>query len=259
MVVQKHGLSKWDMVGDTLQSQFLSVKVSQLGERNISSSVSVSETCGAKLWVWTGPLSSTAGRTSLTRLAARGSWGLLYRNNETRYQWSHPPLPFIHPKRLWVALATCALGVCMCVSVHERGPEKPQSENYVSSERIRSPRFSQGLGILLLSCLRVLFNVNTHIHSWKQSRTHTYSLCESEMRSTKAEADDKEDWNWFSSCNLRQICNRFSDRKQPERTNLSAQGSVWMCWGNRVSGSKVLSVFSSHSVSKLSIFLPTSK
>lgn len=163
---------------DTWKSKFLSVQVSssrcslQLGERNIGSSVNVSETCRAKLRVWTGPQSSTAGRTSLTRLAARGSWGLLYRNNETRYQWSHPPLPFIHPKRLWVALATCALCVCMCVSVHERGPEKPQSENYVSSERIRSPRFSQGLGILLLSCLRVLFNVNTHI----LRNTHIFTL-----------------------------------------------------------------------------------
>lgn len=211
--------------------QFLPIQVSrgsfQSGERNISSSASAGETCTAKLWVWTGPLSSTAGRTSLTRLAARGSWGLLYRNNETRYQWSHPPLPFIHPKRLWVALATCALCVWMCVSVHERGPEKPQSENYVSSERIRSPRFSQGLGILLLSCLRVLFNVNTHTH------IHTHEHCESEMHSTKA------DW-WQGrlknvlpvTCNT-SVTDSLTE-KQPERPNSSAQGSVWVC--RRVQG-----------------------
>lgn len=36
----------------------------------------------------------------------------------------------------------------------------------------------------------------------------------------KADTDDKEDWNWFFSCN------GFSDRKQAERTNLSAAGSV---------------------------------
>lgn len=67
------------------------------------------------------------------------------------------------------ALCVC---VCMCASEHERGPEKPQSENYVSSERIRSPRFSQGFGILLLSRLTVLFNVNTHI----LRNTHMYTL-----------------------------------------------------------------------------------
>lgn len=160
---------KWPPeVGVPVKSHFLIkrrslLQFSEEHKQQYGGGVSVGETCRAELWFWTGPLSFTAGRTSLARLAARGSWGLLYRNNETRYQWSHPPLPFIHPKRLWVALATCALRVCMCVREPERGPEKPQSENYVSSERIRSPRFSQGLGILLLSCLRVLFNVNTHI------------------------------------------------------------------------------------------------
>lgn len=89
-------------------------------KQQYGSGVSVGEPCRAKQRFWTGPLSFTAGRTSLTRLAARGSWGLLYRNNETRYQWSHPPLPFIHPKRLWVALATCAL-LCVCVFVSMSG------------------------------------------------------------------------------------------------------------------------------------------
>lgn len=92
--------------------------------------------------------------------------------------------------------------VCVCVLVeHERGPEKPQSENYVSSERIRSPRFSKGLGILLLSCLRVLFNVNTHI---LKTHTHTlsYEHCEPEMHSTKAETDDKTEIDFLSiTCN----------------------------------------------------------
>lgn len=116
----------------------------------------------------------------------------------------------------------------MCVSEHERGPEKPQSENYVSSERIRSPRFSQGFGILLLSCLRVLFNVNTHI----LRNTNIYCIytlmntvnlrCLQQrhrLMRRKTEID-------FFSCNLQQIRNRFSEGKQPERTNLSAQGSV---------------------------------
>lgn len=101
----------------------------QCGERNlwkIVSGVNVGVTCKARLWLWTGLLSFAAGRgmedggwrTSLTRLAERGSWGLLYRNDETRYQWSHPPLSSIHPKRLWVALATLSAvsaWVCMCV------------------------------------------------------------------------------------------------------------------------------------------------
>lgn len=67
--------------------------------------------------------------------------------------------------------------VRMCVHglEHERGPEKPHSENYVSSERIRSPRFSQGFGILLLSCLTVLFNVNTHTHILTRLNTKLFT------------------------------------------------------------------------------------
>lgn len=153
----------------------------------------------------------------------------------------------------------CALCVCVyvCLSEHERGPEKPQSENYVSSERISSPRFSQGLGILLLACLRVLFNVNTQacIHTY----THTHEHCESEVHSTKAETDGREHWNWFSYCNRQQMWSRFSDRKQPKRTNLSALGSVWTCGSYRASGSKVLSFFSSHTLFMPSVFLSASK
>lgn len=43
--------------------------------------------------------------------------------------------------------------VCVLVE-HERGLEKPRGENDVSSERIKSPRFGRGCGILSLSHLR---------------------------------------------------------------------------------------------------------
>lgn len=74
--------------------------------------------------------------------------------------------------------------VCVCVSEHERGPEKPQSENYVSSERIRSPRFSQGVRDPA-AVMRDSFMQHKHTH------THSviFALISSEnpgMRSTKA-------------------------------------------------------------------------
>lgn len=119
--------------------------------------------------------------------------------------------------------------VCVCVLVRqfqcERGPEKSHSENYVSSERIRSPRFSQGLGILLLSCLRVLFNINTHI----LKNTHMYTLMNTvnlrciqqrqRLMTRRTEID-------FLPVTCNKSVTDSLTEKLPERTNLSAEGSV---------------------------------
>lgn len=148
---------------------------------------------GAKLGFWTGPF-KLHSRTDL--INSSGCDGKL-RASVPQQRNKIPVISSsssLHSSQALMSCRgnSCALWcVCMCVTEQERGPEKPQSENYVSSERIRSPRFSQGLGILLLSCLRVLFNVNTHAHTHIFIRSH--ERCKPEMHSTKAETDDKED------------------------------------------------------------------
>lgn len=62
------------------------------------------------------------------------------------------------------ALTSCpgnSVHHCVCVCVCVRGPANPQSENYVSSERISSPRFSQGpFGWIRRSCSRVFHPIH---------------------------------------------------------------------------------------------------
>lgn len=106
---------------------------------------SVDEMRRAKQEFLDGTLSFTAGRTSLTRLAARGSRGLLYRNDETRHQWSHPPLPSIHPKRLWVALATCE-AVCVYVSEMSGGLRNHRVKMMCHQRGLRAHGLVKGVG-----------------------------------------------------------------------------------------------------------------
>lgn len=162
-------------MGVTVESLFfLSVQVTrgshccsfQLGERNISVSVAV-------MWAlvkcaelngdfgWDFELHS---RTDL--INSSGCEGKL-RASVPQQRNKTPVISSSSSLHSSQALMSClgnlrALRVHVCVSEHERGLEKPQSENDVSSERIKSPLFSQGCGILLLSCLTVLVGVNTH-------------------------------------------------------------------------------------------------
>ena len=148
--------------------------------------MSVGETFGAKERFWTGPFKPHS-RTDL--INSSGCEGKL-RASVPQQRNKIPVISSSSSLHSSQALMSClgnsctlvCVRVCMCVSELERGPEKPQSENYVSSERIRSPRFSQGFGILLLSCLTLLFNVNTHTLRNTLSRIHYREHCKSVMQ-----------------------------------------------------------------------------
>lgn len=64
-----------------------------------------------------------------------------------------------------------------CACVCRRGLEKPRGENDVSSERIKSPQFSQVCGIFPLSCLMLFSHCKQHeppcvlcIHNTRQCK-----------------------------------------------------------------------------------------
>lgn len=106
----------------------------------------------------------------------------------------------------------------MRLGEHERGLEKPQSENDVSSERIKSSQLSQGCEILLPSCLTVVSHCKHTSIRTLMNAVNVRCIQQRQRLMTRMDESDSP------PINLQQICDRFSAVNNQKRT--PAQGSV---------------------------------